>query len=75
MIAIESADVRELNAAGPEMPDQASQVRVLEDRELDAVNGGILPILIGVGLLAGGFTIGCILANYKMTGNFWGDIE
>ena len=28
----------------------------------------------GIGLFAGGFTVGCILANYKMTGNFWGDI-
>lgn len=55
--------------------DQASEIRTLQDAELDAVNGGIIPVLIGIGLFAGGFTVGCILANYKMTGNFWGDIE
>lgn len=55
--------------------DQTSEIRTLKDAELDAVNGGIIPVLIGIGLFAGGFTVGCILANYKMTGNFWGDIE
>jgi lactobin A/cerein 7B family class IIb bacteriocin len=55
--------------------DQVSEIRTLKDAELDAVNGGILPVLIGIGLFAGGFTVGCILANYKMTGNFGGDIE
>jgi lactobin A/cerein 7B family class IIb bacteriocin len=73
MTAIKASDLRLLNAVGG--LDQTSEIRTLKDAELDAVNGGILPVLIGIGLFAGGFTIGCILANYKMTGNFWGDIE
>jgi lactobin A/cerein 7B family class IIb bacteriocin len=55
--------------------DPTSGIRLLQETELDAVNGGILPVLVGVALFGVGFNIGIILANYKMTGNFWGDIE
>lgn len=72
MTVIESPDLRQLDVVGTlSLP---SEIRALNDTELDAVNGGIIPVLIGLGLFAGGFTVGCILANYKMTGNFWGDI-
>ena len=69
MTVVENASA--LDAAASQTPE----IRALNDMELDAVNGGIIPVLIGLGLFAGGFTVGCILANYKMTGNFWGDIE
>ena len=72
MTVVESLDRRD--AAGPETLSLPTEIRALSDAELDAVNGGIIPVLIGIGLFAGGFTVGCILANYKMTGNFWGDI-
>ena len=58
-----------------EIVSETTEIRLLDEAELDAVNGGIIPALIAVGLFASGFTVGCILANYKMTGNFWGDIE
>jgi lactobin A/cerein 7B family class IIb bacteriocin len=66
--------LNEHNAAGTLMLDHAPEIRALESVELDAVNGGIIPVLVGIGLFAGGMTIGAILANYKYTGNFWGDI-
>ena len=72
MTVVESLDRRD--AAGTETLSLPTGIRALNDAELDAVNGGIIPVLIGIGLFAGGFTVGCILANYKMTGNFWGDI-
>ncbi|HEX6612184.1 MAG TPA: class IIb bacteriocin, lactobin A/cerein 7B family [Hyphomicrobiaceae bacterium] len=72
MTVVESLDRRD--AAGTETLSLPTEIRALNDAELDAVNGGIIPVLIGIGLFAGGFTVGCILANYKMTGNFWGDI-
>jgi lactobin A/cerein 7B family class IIb bacteriocin len=72
MTVVESLDRRD--AAGTETLSLPTEIRALHDAELDAVNGGIIPVLIGIGLFAGGFTVGCILANYKMTGNFWGDI-
>jgi lactobin A/cerein 7B family class IIb bacteriocin len=72
MTVVESLGQRD--TAGMETLSQPSEIRALNDTELDAVNGGIIPVLIGIGLFAGGFTVGCILANYKMTGNFWGDI-
>jgi lactobin A/cerein 7B family class IIb bacteriocin len=72
MTVVESLGQRD--AAGPETLSLPTEIRALDDAELDAVNGGIIPVLIGLGLFAGGFTVGCILANYKMTGNFWGDI-
>jgi lactobin A/cerein 7B family class IIb bacteriocin len=72
MTVVESLGQRD--AAATETLNLPSEIRALNDAELDAVNGGIIPVLIGIGLFAGGFTVGCILANYKMTGNFWGDI-
>ena len=72
MTVVESLDRRD--AAGTETLSLPTEIRALNDAELDAVNGGIIPVLIGIGLFAGGFTVGCILANYQMTGNFWGDI-
>ncbi len=72
MTVVESLGQRD--AAGTETLSLPAEIRTLDDAELDAVNGGIIPVLIGIGLFAGGFTVGCILANYKMTGNFWGDI-
>ena len=72
MTVVESLDRRD--AAGTETLSLPTEIRALNDAELDAINGGIIPVLIGIGLFAGGFTVGCILANYKMTGNFWGDI-
>ncbi len=72
MTVVESLDRRD--AAGTETLSLPTEIRALNDAELDAVNGGIIPVLIGIGLFAGGFTVGCILANYKITGNFWGDI-
>jgi lactobin A/cerein 7B family class IIb bacteriocin len=72
MTVVESLGQRD--AAGTETLNLPAEIRALNDAELDAVNGGIIPVLIGIGLFAGGFTVGCILANYKMTGNFWGDI-
>jgi lactobin A/cerein 7B family class IIb bacteriocin len=72
MTVVESLGQRD--AAGPETLNLPTEIRALNDAELDAVNGGIIPVLIGIGLFAGGFTVGCILANYKLTGNFWGDI-
>jgi lactobin A/cerein 7B family class IIb bacteriocin len=73
MTAIESPAFRQLSVAATKTLSHTTEIRFLDDAELDAVNGGILPVLIGVGLFAGGFSAGCILANYKMTGNFWGD--
>jgi len=58
-----------------EAREQTAEMRLLDTSEIEDVNGGIIPVLVGIGLFAGGMTIGAILANYKMTGNFWGDIE
>ena len=53
---------------------ETSEIRLLNDAELDEVNGGF--IFLGVLALgfSAGFLGGVIAANYVYTGNVWGDI-
>lgn len=74
MSATETLDLRPSAPAAVQALDATVDFRPLDEGELDSVNGGIIPVLIGIGLFAGGMTIGAIMANYKYTGNFWGDI-
>jgi hypothetical protein len=45
-------------------PDFASDIRPLADAEIDAVNGGILPLLVAGTWLAAGFMWGMVLGDY-----------
>jgi hypothetical protein len=76
MMAIESPNVREINATPTQMLEHAGEVRLLEASELDAVNGGIIPVLVGIGvgimLFEVGMIVGMGAANYKYTGSVWG---
>jgi lactobin A/cerein 7B family class IIb bacteriocin len=59
-----------------ETSGQCSEIRALSDHELDDVNGGFILALASAALcFTAGFTVGMIAANYKVTGNFWGDIN
>jgi hypothetical protein len=75
MTVIESPNVRELNATPTQMLG-AADMRPLEGGELDAVNGGIIPVLVGIGvgimLFEVGMIVGMGAANYKYTGSVWG---
>jgi hypothetical protein len=58
-----------------ETADPSSEIRLLDDTELDAVNGGVVIAVAACAALFGfGMTIGALLANYKFTGNFAGEI-
>jgi hypothetical protein len=45
-------------------PDFTSDIRPLADAEIDAVNGGILPLLVAGAWLAAGFMWGMVLGDY-----------
>lgn len=45
-------------------PDFGSDIRPLADAEIDAVNGGILPLLVAGTWLAAGFMWGMVLGDY-----------
>lgn len=75
MIAkLENSMIRELTPV-TDASGQHPEVRALGDHELDEVNGGFILALAASALcFTAGFTIGTFMANYKMTGNAWGDI-
>ena len=75
MTIIDRPSARGFNATPTQILSHASEVRPLEGSELDAVNGGIIPLVaIGVGIML--FEVGMIVgvgaANYKYTGSIWG---
>ena len=45
-------------------PDLASEIRPLADAEIDAVNGGFLPVLLAAVYLADCFMVGMIIGDY-----------
>lgn len=72
---LENSMIRELTQV-TDASGQPSEIRALSDHELDEVNGGFIFAAAAAALcFTVGFTIGTFAANYKVTGNFWGDLN
>jgi hypothetical protein len=54
----------EMSTAITMTPDLASEIRPLADAEIDAVNGGFLPVLLAAVYLADCFMVGMIIGDY-----------